>query len=90
MEKNTYSCKFGFITVIFPETIEFSNNFCNSRFMATQNMSQTPLRSRSPGGAPMDQVLNPVSPQERSRMASCSSARGIFLFQKKNQLQIIF
>ena len=46
--------------------------------MATQNMSQTPLRSRSPDGAGMEQVLNPVSTLERSRMASCSSAKGIF------------
>ena len=48
--------------------------------MATQNMSQTPLRSRSPDGAGMEQVLNPGSTLERSRMASCSSAKGIFLF----------
>ena len=48
--------------------------------MATQNMSQTPLRSRSPDGAGMEQVLNPVSTLERSRMASCSSAKGIFFF----------
>ena len=56
--------------------------------MATQNMSQTPLRSRSPDGAGMEQVLNPVSTLERSRMASCSSAKGIFF--EKNQFQFYF
>ena len=57
--------------------------------MATQNMSQTPLRSRSPDGAGMEQVLNPASTLERSRMASCSSAKGIFLFWKKS-IPILF
>ena len=66
--------------VNFHRTIDLSNDFCFSRFMATQNMSQTPLRSRSPDGAGMEQVLNPVSTLERSRMASCSSAKGIYLF----------
>ena len=45
------------------------------RFMATQTGLQTPIRTGSPGNT-LDQGLPVSSPQERSRMASCSSAKG--------------
>ena len=45
------------------------------RFMATQTGLQTPIRTGSPGNT-LDQGLPASSPQARSRMASCSSAKG--------------